>query len=145
MFFGGRPLAVDFPNKRVLAFDDDVIDLQNLDAKSYVSIHNPAALALAARMGRGGGGRRILVSVNPGTSTAQARSSDRRRAWNLNGSPSSIANPEERRRIAERCESSGLSQREFARRHRLSLSSPRRWLAILAPLFDATGNSRCVC
>jgi predicted transposase YdaD len=46
------PLAVDFPNKRVLAFDYDVIDLQNLDAKSYVSIHNPAALALAARMGR---------------------------------------------------------------------------------------------
>lgn len=50
--FGGHPLAVDFPNKRVLAFDYDVIDLQNLDAKSYVSIHNPAALALAARMGR---------------------------------------------------------------------------------------------
>jgi hypothetical protein len=46
------PLAVDFPNKRVLALDYDVIDLQNLDAESYVSIPNPAALALAARMRR---------------------------------------------------------------------------------------------
>jgi hypothetical protein len=37
--------------------------------------------------------------------------------------------PEERRRIAEHCESSGLSQSEFARRHRLSLSNLQRWLA----------------
>lgn len=38
-------------------------------------------------------------------------------------------NPEERRRIAEHCESSGLSRREYARRHRLSLSSLQRWLS----------------
>jgi hypothetical protein len=37
--------------------------------------------------------------------------------------------PEERRRIAERCERSGLSRSEFARRHRVSLSSLQRWLA----------------
>ena len=46
------PLAVDFSNKRMPAFDYDVIDLQNLDAESYVRIPNPAALALAARMRR---------------------------------------------------------------------------------------------
>jgi predicted transposase YdaD len=44
------PLDVDFPNKRVLAFDYDVVDLQNLDAQSYVTVPNPAALALSARM-----------------------------------------------------------------------------------------------
>ncbi len=37
--------------------------------------------------------------------------------------------PEERRRIAERCESSGLSRSEFARRHQISLSSLERWLS----------------
>jgi hypothetical protein len=37
--------------------------------------------------------------------------------------------PEQRRRIAERCERSGLSQSEFARRHRISLSSLQRWLS----------------
>ena len=43
-------LAVDFPNKRVLCFDFDVIDLHRMDAAAYVKIANPAALALAARM-----------------------------------------------------------------------------------------------
>jgi transposase-like protein len=37
--------------------------------------------------------------------------------------------PEERRQIAERCESSGLSRSEFARRHWISLSSLQRWLS----------------
>ena len=44
------PLAVDFPNKRVLDFNFDVIDLARLDARVFVKLHNPAALALAARM-----------------------------------------------------------------------------------------------
>jgi len=44
------PLAVDFPNKRVLDFNFDVIDLARLDARAFVKLHNPAALALAARM-----------------------------------------------------------------------------------------------
>ena len=55
------PLAVDFPNKRVLAFDYDVIDLQNLDAESHVKIPNPAALALAARMRRKPENKAILI------------------------------------------------------------------------------------
>jgi transposase-like protein len=38
-------------------------------------------------------------------------------------------NLEERRRLAEHCESSGLSRNEFARRYRISLSSLQRWLA----------------
>lgn len=36
--------------------------------------------------------------------------------------------PDQRRRIAERCESSGLSRSEFAKRNHLSLSSLQRWL-----------------
>jgi hypothetical protein len=36
---------------------------------------------------------------------------------------------EERRRIAERCESSALGRSEFARLHQISLSSLQRWLA----------------
>lgn len=36
---------------------------------------------------------------------------------------------EERRRIVERCEGSGLSRSEFARRHRILLSSLQQWLA----------------
>jgi hypothetical protein len=44
------PLLVDFPNKRVLAFDFDVIDLARLDARAFVRNRNAAALALAARM-----------------------------------------------------------------------------------------------
>jgi transposase-like protein len=37
--------------------------------------------------------------------------------------------PEERRRIAELCERSGLTQSEFAKRHGISLSSLQRWLS----------------
>ena len=37
--------------------------------------------------------------------------------------------PDERRRVAERFESGGLTRREFAKRHRISLSSLNRWLA----------------
>jgi len=37
--------------------------------------------------------------------------------------------PEERRRIAGRCESSGLSQSEFAKRRLIPLSSLQRWLS----------------
>jgi hypothetical protein len=44
------PLEIGFPNKRVLEFDFDVIDLSKLDAEHYVQMANPAALALAARM-----------------------------------------------------------------------------------------------
>ena len=44
------PLLVEFPNKRVLEFDFDVIDLARLDARAFVRYRNPAALALAARM-----------------------------------------------------------------------------------------------
>ncbi len=44
------PLRVDFPNKRVLDFDFDIIDLARLDARDFVHCRNPAALALAARM-----------------------------------------------------------------------------------------------
>ncbi len=44
------PLEIRFPNKRVLQFDYDVIDLPKMDAGSFVQMHNPAALALAARM-----------------------------------------------------------------------------------------------
>ena len=43
-------LAVDFPNKRVLCFDFDVIDPARMDAEACVKIPNPATLALAARM-----------------------------------------------------------------------------------------------
>ncbi len=44
------PLVMDFPNKRVLQFDFDVVDLPRMRAASYVRITNPAALALSARM-----------------------------------------------------------------------------------------------
>jgi hypothetical protein len=44
------PLEIHFPNKRVLQFDFDVVDLQRMDARSFVRFKNPAALALAARM-----------------------------------------------------------------------------------------------
>jgi hypothetical protein len=46
------PLRVHFPNKRVLEFDFDVIDLFRMNAESYVQMQNPAALALASRMQR---------------------------------------------------------------------------------------------
>jgi hypothetical protein len=39
-----------FPNKRVLRFDFDLVDLGRMDAELYVKMFNPAALALAARM-----------------------------------------------------------------------------------------------
>jgi hypothetical protein len=48
--FTRAPLEISFPNKKVLFFDFDVIDLPRMDAKSYVKLKNPAALALAARM-----------------------------------------------------------------------------------------------
>jgi len=44
------PLVVYFPNKKVLHFDFDVLDLPHMNAKTYVRMSNPAALALAARM-----------------------------------------------------------------------------------------------
>jgi hypothetical protein len=43
-------LVSEFPNKRVLQFDFDVLDLRHLEADVYVRRHNTAALALAARM-----------------------------------------------------------------------------------------------
>ena len=47
----------------------------------------------------------------------------------LERTPRRHLKPQERLRIAERCQSSGLSQSEFARRCRISLSSLQRWLA----------------
>ena len=44
------PLELDFPNKKVLRFDFDVIDLPRMNAGAFVKLRNPAALALAARM-----------------------------------------------------------------------------------------------
>jgi hypothetical protein len=44
------PIWVDFPNGRVLWFKFDVIDLGRMDAKRYLKMANPAALALASRM-----------------------------------------------------------------------------------------------
>ena len=44
------PIAVDFPNGRVLWFKFDVIDLARMNAECYLQLANPAALALASRM-----------------------------------------------------------------------------------------------
>jgi hypothetical protein len=44
------PLLVDFPNKRVLELDFDVIDLKRLDAPEFVKTPNAASLALSCRM-----------------------------------------------------------------------------------------------
>jgi predicted transposase YdaD len=44
------PLEIRFPNKRVLQFDFDVIDLPRMEAHAFTRLKNPAALALAARM-----------------------------------------------------------------------------------------------
>ena len=44
------PLEVRFPNKRILQFEFEVIDLPKMDAGAYARMANPAALALAARM-----------------------------------------------------------------------------------------------
>ncbi len=43
-------MQMDFPNKQVLQFDFDVIDLQRMNAEDYIDRRNPAALALPARM-----------------------------------------------------------------------------------------------
>jgi hypothetical protein len=48
----GSPLRIRFPNKQVLDFDFDVIDLYRMKAEDYVEMENPAALALSARMQR---------------------------------------------------------------------------------------------
>ena len=53
----GTPLEIRFPNKRILEFYFEVIDLPKMDAGSYVRMSNPAALALASRMKRGPAGR----------------------------------------------------------------------------------------
>jgi hypothetical protein len=50
MSFSVAPLELSFPNKKALFFDFDVIDLPRMEARSYVKLKNPAALALAARM-----------------------------------------------------------------------------------------------
>ena len=47
---GSSPLVTDFPNKRVLLFDFDVIDLGRLQASDFVQLRNSAALALSSRM-----------------------------------------------------------------------------------------------
>jgi hypothetical protein len=44
------PLTVQFPNRKILDFDFDVINLGSMDAETYVTIENPASLALSARM-----------------------------------------------------------------------------------------------
>jgi hypothetical protein len=44
------PLRVDFPNKQVLHFEFDVIDLARMDAETYLKFPNPASLALSSRM-----------------------------------------------------------------------------------------------
>ncbi len=44
------PVTVSFPNRQVLDFRFDVIDLARLDARTYVSTPNLAAMALSCRM-----------------------------------------------------------------------------------------------
>jgi hypothetical protein len=51
------PLEVDFPNKSVLRFDFDAIDLAPMDGNAYLRMRNPAALALSARMDLSSGER----------------------------------------------------------------------------------------
>ena len=43
--------AVDFPNRRVLEFNYDVIQLNRYDWRAYRNSNNPAAIALMAKMG----------------------------------------------------------------------------------------------
>ena len=50
-----KPIEIRFPNKGVLKFDFDVIDLSRMNAESHVKIQNPAALALSMRMKRTSG------------------------------------------------------------------------------------------
>jgi hypothetical protein len=45
-----RPLRIEFPDGRVLAFDFPVIELAQLEARHYARRRNAAALALASRM-----------------------------------------------------------------------------------------------
>jgi hypothetical protein len=47
---GQVPLRVESPNRRVLQFDFDRIDLARLEAAECLKMANPAALALASRM-----------------------------------------------------------------------------------------------
>jgi hypothetical protein len=42
------PLRVDFPNRLILHFDFDVIDLARMNADRYLKLANLAAPALAA-------------------------------------------------------------------------------------------------
>jgi hypothetical protein len=63
------------------------------------------------------------VNLQPDVAQARAAHMDLERGTRL------YVKPEERRGIAESCEQSGLSRSEFARRHRISLSSPQRGLA----------------
>ncbi len=44
------PVRVDFPNRQVLCFDFDVVDLASMNAETYLKLANPAALALSSRM-----------------------------------------------------------------------------------------------
>ncbi len=44
------PLELEFPNKIILRFDFDIVDLTSLDAEAFLKLKNLAALALAARM-----------------------------------------------------------------------------------------------
>ncbi len=55
------PIVMDFPNKRVLQFDFDVINLPRMKAASYIRMPNAAALALAARMDFGGVDRLTVI------------------------------------------------------------------------------------
>jgi hypothetical protein len=55
------PLTFDFPNKMLLRFNFDVIDLRHMDAEPYVKMANPAALALASRMRFRSGNRLRLI------------------------------------------------------------------------------------
>jgi len=44
------PLRLEFPNKCILHFEFDIIDLGSMQAELHLKTANPAALALAARM-----------------------------------------------------------------------------------------------
>jgi hypothetical protein len=47
----GGQYAVDFPNRRVLEFTYDVIQLNRYDWRAFLNSDNPAAIALMAKMG----------------------------------------------------------------------------------------------
>jgi hypothetical protein len=73
-----------FPNKRVLQFAFDVLDLRHLEADVYVRRHDTAALVLAARMKIPAEdkncGRFYFVSL---ATTEAAERESVRRGWNL--------------------------------------------------------------